>query len=180
MAISGFKGSLPAAVRKPQALAAVLATLILAPPAAADSSLVTFKVLTLESALKAAKAALDACRAGDFQVAVAVVDRFGVTQVVLRDRFAGLHTPAAAQAKAWTAVSFRSDTSDMIEATIAGSGQAGVRHIPGAIVVSGGKMIEFGGTMVGGIGVSGAPGSAPDDRCADAGIEAITGDVAFE
>jgi uncharacterized protein GlcG (DUF336 family) len=164
----------------PQALATVLATLIFSAPAVADSSLVTFKVLTLESALKAARAALDACRAGDFQVSVAVVDRFGVTQVILRDRFAGPHTPKSAHAKAWTAVSFRSDTSAMIEVTTAGTDQAGVRHIPGAIMVGGGKVIQAGGTMVGAIGVSGAPGGAPDDHCADVGIEAIADDIAFE
>ena len=50
-------------------------------------------LLTPETALRAAQAALTKCRADGYQVAVAVVDRSGVTQVVLRDRFAGPHTP---------------------------------------------------------------------------------------
>jgi uncharacterized protein GlcG (DUF336 family) len=33
---------------------------------------------------------------GRITVAVAVVDRFGVIQVVLRDRYAGPHTPVTA------------------------------------------------------------------------------------
>ena len=33
-----------------------------------------------------------------------------MTQVVLRDRFAGPHTVPTATAKAWTAVSFRTGT----------------------------------------------------------------------
>ena len=57
-------------------------------------------------ALDLARGALASCRERGFQVAVAVVDRFGVTQVLLRDRFAGAHTIATATSKAWTAVSF--------------------------------------------------------------------------
>ena len=41
---------------------------------------------------RAARAALDECRRQGYQVAVAVVDRFGNPQVLLRDRFAGAHT----------------------------------------------------------------------------------------
>ena len=46
------------------------------------------KSLTPETALVAAKAALEACRKQGYQVGVAVVDRAGITQVFLRDRFA--------------------------------------------------------------------------------------------
>jgi uncharacterized protein GlcG (DUF336 family) len=63
----------------------------------------TVKLLTPETALKAAQAALKKCRDSGFQAAVAVVDRMGVTQVLLRDRFAGPHTPDMARAKAYTA-----------------------------------------------------------------------------
>ena len=36
-----------------------------------------------------------------------------VTQVMLRDRFAGPHTVSTAQGKAWTAASFRTSTSEL-------------------------------------------------------------------
>ena len=49
---------------------------------------VTFEVLTPKAALQAAQAALEDCRASGYQVAVAVVDRFGGIQVVLRDQLA--------------------------------------------------------------------------------------------
>ena len=48
-----------------------------------------------------------------YQVTVAVVDRAGVTQVLLRDRFAGPHTVRMAVDKAWTAVSFRTNTTEL-------------------------------------------------------------------
>jgi len=37
----------------------------------------------------------------------------GGTQVMLRDRYAGPHTPDTAERKAWTAVSFRADTLEL-------------------------------------------------------------------
>ena len=78
------------------------------------------RLLTPETALKAAQGALAKCRADGYQVTVAVVDRSGVLQVLLRDRFAGPHTADMATAKAWTAVSFRTDTSRLAEETQAG------------------------------------------------------------
>jgi uncharacterized protein GlcG (DUF336 family) len=40
-------------------------------------------------------------------------------------------------------------------------------------------MIEASGSLLGAIGVSGAPGGAADDSCAAAGIEAIREDIDF-
>ena len=135
------------------------------------------KVLTPETALKAAQAALAKCRASGFQVTVAVVDRMGVVQVLLRDRFAGPHTTDMASAKAYTAASFRTNTTELAEATQPGRPQSGIRNRPGVAAVGGGVKIEAGGSLLGGIGVSGAPGGREDDLCADAGIAAIREDI---
>ena len=85
--------------------------------AAAQEATYNIRTLTPESALKAAQAALKSCRDSGYQVAVAVVDRSGLTQVMLRDRYAGPHTPKTAIGKAWTAVSFRTNTTAMAEMT---------------------------------------------------------------
>ena len=106
-------------------------------------------------------------------MAVAVVDRFGVTQVVLRDRFAGAHTVPTASGKAWTAVSFRTNTSELVAASAAGSPQAGIRGLPGAVIIAGGVMVEAGGALVGAVGVSGAPGGDKDEVCVKAGLDKI-------
>jgi uncharacterized protein GlcG (DUF336 family) len=108
-----------------------------------------------------------------------VVDRFGVTQVMLRDRFAGPHTPATAAGKAWTAVSFRTNTTELVAMTQAGTPQAGVRNLPGAVILGGGMTVQAGGSLVGAIGVSGAPGGDADDACAKAGIAAIQDKLDF-
>jgi uncharacterized protein GlcG (DUF336 family) len=147
--------------------------------AADDDALISFKVMTPETALEAAQAALADCRQRGFQVAIAVLDRFGVTQVILRDRFAGPHTPETARRKAWTAVSFRTDTNAMVDVTQAGAPQSGVRHVPGALMIGGGVQVQAAGTLVGAIGVSGAPSGEMDDACAKAGIVAIEEKLAF-
>lgn len=141
--------------------------------ARSQEPLVSYKTLSPDIALELANAALADCRQRGYQVAVAVVDRFGATQVMLRDRFAGPHTPATAAGKAWTAVSFRTSTTDLVPLTQPGMPQAGVRNLPGAVVLGGGMLVEAGGSLLGAVGVSGAPGGEADDACAKAGIAAI-------
>ena len=148
-------------------------------PGHAQESLVTYKLLSPEIALDSARAALAECRKRGYQVAVAVADRFGVTQVMLRDRFAGAHTPATAAGKAWTAASFRTGTTALMAISQPGMPQAGLRNLPGAVILGGGMVIEGGGSMVGAIGVSGAPGGDADDACAKAGIDAIRDKLDF-
>ena len=131
------------------------------------------RLLTPETALKAAQVAMQRCRDQGYQVAVAVVDRAGTPQVMLRDRFAGAHTPDTAIRKAWTAVSFRTSTTDLANETQAGKLQSGIRQMERVAAIGGGWMIEAAGSILGGIGVSGAPGAAADDDCAKAGIAAI-------
>jgi uncharacterized protein GlcG (DUF336 family) len=147
--------------------------------AVAQSATFTTKNLTPESALKAASAALAKCRADGFQVAVAVVDRGGLTQVLLRDRFAGPHTVEIATNKAWSAVTFRTNTGELDKASQPGSPMAGIRQFPRLVALGGGMMIQGGGSLLGAIGVSGAPGGNNDDACAAAGIKAIADDLEF-
>lgn len=144
-----------------------------------DEALVSYQAMTPETALELAKAALEDCREKGFQVAVAVVDRSGTLQVLLRDRYAGPHTISTARRKAWTAISFRTDTLQMAELTEAGKEASGVRFVDEAMMVGGGVMVRAAGSIVGGVGVSGAPGGPKDDECAKAGIAAIQDDLDF-
>lgn len=145
----------------------------------ANGGTFTARLLTPETALKAAQAAMAKCRADGFQVTVAVVDRSGITQVVLRDRFAPPHGADTAQRKAATAVNFKMSTSDLDRELQPGKSTGGLRNLPGVVAVAGGVPIEAGGSLIGGIGVSGAPGPANDERCAQAGIKAIAEDLEF-
>ncbi len=163
-----------------RALLALLAVSALtALPGRAQEALVGSKSLSPELALEAARAALADCRGRGYQVAVAVVDRSGVTQVLLRDRFAGPHTPPTASGKAWTAATFRTGTTELQAISQPGMMQAGLRNLPGVVILGGGLVIEAGGSLIGAIGVSGAPGGEADDACARAGTEAIRDKLDF-
>ena len=157
------------------------AALTVAPFAAfaEDDALVTYQSLSPASAQKAATAGLEYCRAQGYQVAIAVTDRFGLPLAILRDRFAGAHTVDTATRKAWTSASFRTDTLEL--AGLAEKGEMwGLRGVTNALPLGGGLPINNGdGSLVGAVGVSGAPGGDLDKDCAEAAISAIEDDIAF-
>lgn len=134
-------------------------------------ALVTYESMKPEVALELAKSALGICQEAGYQVTVAVVDRAGLTQVLLRDRFAGPHTISTATRKAWTAVSFRSSTLELSSLVGTDAVMAQLPDITNALVLGGGVPVLAAGTLVGGIGISGAPGADLDDDCAQKAIE---------
>lgn len=160
-------------------LAAATFALLAATQAVAQQGTFTTRQLTPETALAAARAAMESCRKSGYQIAVAVTDRAGLVQVLLRDRFAGAHTVEMATNKAWTAASFRTATSDLAIETQPGRPMSGIRALPRVIAAGGGLSIEAGGSVFGAIGVSGAPGGDADDMCAKAGIKAIADAIEF-
>ncbi|MBI3699869.1 MAG: heme-binding protein [Afipia sp.] len=145
----------------------------------AQDATVTYKSLSPELALDLAKAAFADCQKRGFQVAVVVTDRFGNPLAMLRDRFAGTHTPPTAQGKAWTAASFRTSTLDLMALSQPGSPQSGLRNLPNVVMIGGGVLVEAGGSTVGAVGVSGAPGGDMDDACAKAGVSAVKDKLDF-
>lgn len=127
-------------------------------------ALFTSKSLTPEAALMISQAALDSCRKAGFQVSVAVLDNGGNLQVVLRDKFAGISSPDAAILKARTAIGFRSATTALSEAVNSNSEASGIKQLPGILVLGGGVTIQASGSMVGAVGVAGAPDGKSDEN----------------
>lgn len=132
--------------------------------------LVNIKRLSLESALTVARAAIDECRRQGVQIAVTVIDRGGHPQVVLRDVLAMDITLEISRKKAHTAMAFNMPTSQM-EGRFAGS--YSVPKIDTLLVAAGGLPIVAGGSILGGVGVSGAPSGKIDEACAQAGVDAV-------
>lgn len=160
--------------------AAAVAGLAGATLASGQKFLTTTASLNTTAARQAADAALTRCQKDGFTVAVAVVDRAGQPLAVLRDDLAGSHTTTTAIGKAATAVSFRTDTTELAATTQAGKPSSGIRGLPNVVAVGGGIVIRAKGSVVGGIGVSGAPGGDADDVCAKAGIAAISDAIELE
>ncbi len=93
---------------------------------------------------------------------------------VLRDTLAMPLTIDVAQQKAYAAMNFNSPTS-LLENRFTSPFSPG--KIEGIILSAGGLPIAAGGTIIGGIGVSGAPSGKTDEECASAGLEAITAEL---
>ena len=135
---------------------------------------VDIKRMSLDTALKAAQATIQACRKEGVQVAVTIVDRGGHPQVVLRDVLAQDFTLKVSKQKAYTAMTFNSVTSTMVGRF---KDPFSIGKIDGIVISAGGVPINAGGNIIGGIGVSGAPSGVTDEKCANAGLEAIHADL---
>lgn len=153
------------------------ALLLTSAPAHAEPALVRFSSLSLEAANTAVSAALAECRKRGALVAVAATDRAGNVLALQRDPLAGMHSADTATRKAWTAISFRTATTALEQATASTSASSGIRHLPGVAMIGGGIPVEAAGSLVGALGVSGAPSGELDEICAKAGLDAIQDDL---
>jgi uncharacterized protein GlcG (DUF336 family) len=131
-------------------------------------------VLPLSMASKATLAAMEACKKDGYRVSVSIVDRAGVLRTMARADGAGPHTVESSRKKAYTASSLRRPTSELAELITKVPTLQALREMNDNILILGGGLpIEFGGEVVGGIGVGGAPGAHLDDACSQAGLDAI-------
>ncbi len=130
--------------------------------------------MAMNMAVKAAQATITACRKEGLSVAVTIIDRGGHTQVTLRDTLAMPITVPISKQKAYAALNFNSPTSALEKRFTTPYGPA---KIDGLITSAGGLPITAGSTILGGIGVSGAPSGKTDEACAAAGLKAITDDL---
>jgi uncharacterized protein GlcG (DUF336 family) len=145
----------------------------LALPAFADDVLVTHRV-SAELASEAVSEVVASCARQGYNETAVLVDADGVRQAVLRGDRAGSHTLDSANDKAYTAASFKSDTSALVERAKSVPGFSALfTQLPHLILFGGGIVIKMDDEVVGAIGASGAPGAALDDACARAGLEKI-------
>jgi uncharacterized protein GlcG (DUF336 family) len=151
--------------------------LVVSAAGADEPPYVKTRVLTMDSANTVAMAAARACYKQGYQVAVAVVDRYGNLLAFVRNPLAGAHTIRLAQDKAYTAATIQDSTLVMGPQL---QFLKGVNHVS---IVGGGVAIKVGGYMYGAVGVSGAPMKKRpgdlDDQCARDGIKAIQEQLEF-
>lgn len=151
------------------ALASVVAS---APALAEDNMVIQVKRMSMDTAMTVAKATIEACRERGIQVGVTVVDRDGVAQAVLRDTIAPTITLPISQGKAYAAVMFGVATSELSERA-----NTPIGRVQGVVMAAGGVPIQVAGSLLGAVGVSGAPSGEADQECAQAGVDAVQTDL---
>ncbi len=156
------------------ALIAVLAGALLAaaaPGAHADEDMIAVRQITPELAREIAWKAMQSCRKHGYQVTVAVVDRAGILQVLMRDTLAAPYTIQIAQEKAHAVILSGVSSGEFVR------NRSDIRmemdHVKGIIMLRGGLPIRAAGMLVGAVGVAGAPGGDKDEACARAGLNAV-------
>lgn len=154
----------------------VLLLALTAYPVAAKD-VIQLRTVSLELARDLAQAAVDACREQGYQVSAVVVNRAGDPQVVLRDSLAARYTIQIAQEKAEavilsgvTSAEFRKNRQDI---------RMEMNHVRGILVLEGGVPVTAGGSLVGALGVSGAPGGDKDEQCARAALNKLNERLEF-
>lgn len=147
---------------------AQLASLVApASPAPASRAVISQKNLSYVQAMQLASVAVAVCAANNHSVAATVVDRSGTVLAVLRSDTTGPIALAGSERKAYTAVSFKTETSNVMARTVQAPQLA---NLPGTLALTGGVPIRVDGEVIGAIGVGGAPDGRIDAQCADYAI----------
>ncbi len=154
------------------ALVAALAALSATRAAAQQLPNLSGPDVDVETARKAADAALVEAKKNGWRVAAAVVDTHGA--LVFFERMDGTQYGSVhvAQEKARSSAEFKRPTK-AFEDGVKGQG-VNLLGLPGAVPLEGGIPIFSGDRIIGALGVSGGT-SAQDGECARAGAEAIHG-----
>ncbi len=148
--------------------AALTCALVTSVPAQSQV-LIAPRTISLDAAQKLASTAIESCRKGGYNITVVVLDASGRVRVQLHDDKAGPHTIENANRKAYTSLTFRSNTNDCAKRN-EGRPAPMLNNIT---LGQGGIVIKAGNDIVGAVGVSGAPGGDKDQVCAEAGIATI-------
>jgi uncharacterized protein GlcG (DUF336 family) len=136
------------------------------------AQLLSHRDISLAVAKTIAETAVESCMAHGYHVSAVVVDRAGETVVALRGDDAGPHTMENARRKAYTALSFRTSTTEYAKRFA--DNNPVVRQqvtLPNVIAIPGGLPIKVGDDVIGGVGVSGSPGV--DEPCVQAGLDKV-------
>jgi uncharacterized protein GlcG (DUF336 family) len=106
------------------------------------------------------------------RVSVVIVDNDGVVRASLRGDGTAPHTMEFARRKAYTARTRGITSLEFMKLSETGPAVA-ARQIPDVVAIGGGVPIKFGNEVIGGVGVSGAPGGEKDEVCANAGLQRV-------
>lgn len=149
---------------------------VAAPAVSQAAHLVTSQKLDWQTATALATDAVRACALQGYSVTAAVVDPSGHEQVIIKGDTVPLQSLSVSYRKAYTAFSYglafnQDTTSALIKGGFSGPANGALNTIPEVLFVPGGVTLRRADrTVIGGIGVSGAPGGDKDEACAQAAV----------
>ncbi|WP_144110600.1 GlcG/HbpS family heme-binding protein [Paraburkholderia sp. BCC1886] len=137
----------------------------------AAGSIVETPKLQWRLASQLAADAVSVCESRGYSVTATVVDTSGHQQAVVKGDTVPLQSLSVSYRKAYTAYSYgqafdKSSTGELLKSGHGGPADAALNTIPEVMFVPGGVIIRAGKTVLGGLGVSGAPGGDKDEACA--------------
>jgi uncharacterized protein GlcG (DUF336 family) len=130
------------------------------------------KILSTVVALNIAQTAFESCLAQGHHVSVTVVGGEGQTLISLRGDGTSPHTIENSFRKAYTSRTFRVPSGEIAQ-RVKDNPTLGLVHLNNVVANQGALPIKVGETVVGGVGVSGAPGGDKDEACAKAALDKI-------
>ncbi len=148
-------------------------SMLFAGPALAQAPQVQVeKNVSMGMVLAIIQGAIDQCTKDGYKVSVTVVDKAGLVAGQVRGDGTNPHTMEFSRLKAYTSRT-RGITSLEVMKQFENPAMAPLKQIPGVVGVGGGVPIKAGNEVIGGVGVSGAPGGDKDEVCANAGIAKV-------
>jgi uncharacterized protein GlcG (DUF336 family) len=154
------------------ALLASVPMFIAAPALAQAPQVQVEKNISMAMSLAIIEGAIEQCTKDGYKVSVTIVDKGGNVAAQLRGDGTSPHTMEFSRLKAYTA-RVRNQTSLQTMKMIEDPATSFIKQIPGVVGVGGGVPIRAGTEVIGGVGVSGAPGGEKDEVCANAGIAKV-------
>jgi uncharacterized protein GlcG (DUF336 family) len=130
------------------------------------------KNVSMAMAMAIIQGTLEQCTKDGYKVSITIVDKGGNVAASIRGDGTNPHTMEFSRLKAYTART-RGQTSLEFMKVIADPANAYLRQIPNVVGVGGGVPIKVGNEIIGGVGVSGAPGGEKDEVCANAGLAKV-------
>jgi uncharacterized protein GlcG (DUF336 family) len=146
-------------------------SILVAVPALAQAPQVE-KNVSMGMALAIIQGTIEQCTKDGYKVSVTIVDKGGNVAAQLRGDGTSPHTMEFSRLKAYTA-RIRNQASLQTLKELEDPARAPLRQIPGLVGVGGGVPIRAGTEVIGGVGVSGAPGGEKDEACANAGLAKV-------
>jgi uncharacterized protein GlcG (DUF336 family) len=122
--------------------------------------------LTLDGAYFVANRAMKKATELDKEVAIAVLDASGSIILITRGNNVGVHNTEAARRKAYTALSTKTPTLELLQKSNSNPLIKNLNTLPELLLLSGGSPIWYKGNVIGSIGIAGGGSPENDDLIA--------------